>query len=92
MHRIEKVFALRVDAHAELLTCTPQALFQLCCAFTRARRVADNHHGELALNNRLVDVDDTATRFGEDLRNTRDNARVVHAEDRDDDAFGRTCR
>src|SRR5690349_24800270 len=42
MHRVEKVFALRVDAHAELLTGASQPLFQLGGAFTRARRVADD--------------------------------------------------
>src|SRR5689334_19347983 len=35
MHRIEEIFSLRVDAHAEFLAFQPQSILQLCGAFAR---------------------------------------------------------
>ena len=81
MHRVKEIFALRVNANAELLAFQPQSIFQLGGAFARARSVGNDHHGELSLNHCLIDVNDTATRFGQNLRNTGDYAGMVQTED-----------
>ncbi len=63
MHRVEKVFALRVNAHTQALALASQTLLQLGGAFTCARAVGDDHHRELSLDHGLVDIDDAATRI-----------------------------
>src|SRR5205085_10250211 len=88
MHGGEKVFALRVDAHAQLLAFATQSLLQIGSALACASRVGDDHHGKLTLHDRLIDVDDTAGRFRQNLRNTSDDSRVVETEDRDNHTFG----
>ena len=60
MHRVEKVFALSVDTHAQMFSFASQPILQLRGAFTRARGVGNYHHGKLSLHHRLVDVDNTA--------------------------------
>ena len=90
MHGVEKVFALGVDAHAQLVALAPQTLLQLGSALTRARRVGDDHHRKLSLHDRLIDVLNAATRFGKYLRNGVINTRVVHPKHGDDHAGGRT--
>src|SRR5690242_15577081 len=63
MHRVEEVFSLSVDAHAEVLTFESEPIFQGLRTLPCTRRVGDYHHRKLTLHDSLVDVDDTATRF-----------------------------
>jgi hypothetical protein len=88
VHRVEEVFALGVDVHAEPVALAAEALLQRGDRLARARDVGDDDHRELALHDRLVDVDDAATRLGQNLRDGRDDARVVYAEDRYDEPVG----
>jgi len=86
VHGVEKILALRVNPHPELLPFTPQSVFQLRSTFTRARGVNNNHHREFSLHDCLVDVDDTATRFRQYLRHARNDSRMVQPENRNDHA------
>ena len=80
VHGVEKILALRVNPHPELLPFTPQSIFQLRRTFTRARGVNNNHHREFSLHDSLVDVDDTATRRRQYLRHACDDPRMVQTE------------
>src|SRR5687768_2836895 len=91
VHGVEEVFALRVDAHAEALALRAEAVFERRRRLARARDVGDDDHRELALHDRLVDVDDAALRLGQNLRDGGDDARVVDPEDRDDEPLGRAA-
>src|SRR5947207_10164421 len=90
MHCIEQIFALSVDAHSEFFTFTAKAVFQLRSRQARARGVGDNYHGELSLHDCLIDIDDAATCLSQNLRYSGDDARVIYAENRDDQPFSRT--
>ena len=79
VHGVEEIFSLSVNANTEVLTFASQSLLQVRGAFTRTRRVSDNHHREFALNHSLVDIDDTASCFREDLGNTCHDSRMVQA-------------
>src|SRR4051794_21766689 len=89
MHRVEEVFALRVDADAETLALFAKTLLQGGSGFLCARHVGDDNHRELALNDRLVNVNDAALGCGQHLRDSGDDARMVHAEDGDNQPVGR---
>src|ERR1700749_1086489 len=88
VHRIEEVFALRVDADAEALALFAEEVFQRRRRLLCARDVRDDDHRELPLYDRLVDVNDTATRLRQNLRHARDDPRMVNAEDGDDETVG----
>src|SRR5215470_7686749 len=75
-----QILALRVNPHAEFLTFRSESIFQLSRAFTRARRIDNDHHREFSLHDGLVDVDDTATSRRQYLRNAGDNPRMVQSE------------
>src|ERR1051325_78055 len=82
VHRVEEVFALRVDVHAEALALFAEALLERRDRLARPAYVGDDDHRELALHDRLVYVGDAATRLGQNLRDGRDDAGGVCAEDR----------
>src|SRR6266571_3836789 len=83
MHRIEQIFALRVDAHPELLAFAAKAFLKFNRRGLRACSISDDHHRKFSLHNRLVDIDDAAICFGEDLRDTRNYSRMIDAKHRD---------
>lgn len=86
VHGVEEVFALRVDADAEPLALCAKMFFERARGFTRARHVGDDDHRKLALHDCLIDVNDAATRFRQNLRHARDDARMIYAEDGDNQA------
>ena len=86
MHRVEEVFALCVDADAEALALRAEVVFERGHRFARARDVGDDDHRKLALYDRLVDVNDAAPGLCQNLRDPGHDARMIHAEDRDDEA------
>jgi hypothetical protein len=78
VHGVEEIFALRVDAHAELFPLAAQPLLQFRGTFARARSIGDYDHCKLALHYCLIDVHDTTISGGEYLRNASNDAGVVH--------------
>src|ERR1044071_1592589 len=88
MHCVEEVFALRVDADAEAVACVAKTILERGGGFFGARHVGDDNHGELALHHRLIDVNDAAIGFGQNLRDSGDDARVVNAKHGDDQTPG----
>src|SRR3954469_6709974 len=84
VHRVEEVFALSVDSHTEALALFAEAVFERRDGLARLADVCDYDHRELALHDRLIYVRDAATGLGQDLRNGRDDAGMVYAEDRND--------
>ena len=81
MHRIEQIFTLGINMHAQFFTFRTQPLFQFAYRQLRPRGVGDDHHRKLPLHYRLVDVDDTATSVGQNLRRARHDSRMIHAKD-----------
>src|ERR1051325_4119586 len=67
MHRVEEIFSLRVDANAELLAFQSESILQLGSGFARARCLDNDDHGEFSLHHSLIDVNDTATGFRQNL-------------------------
>ena len=92
MHRVEEIFALRVNADAEQFAFAPQTFFQFGGAFAGARGVGDDNHRKLSLHDRLVDIDNAAIGVGEYFRNARDDSGMVQTEDRDDHPVRRAFR
>lgn len=68
MHRIEQIFALSIDVHAEFFAFGTKMVLQFSYRQPRARGVGDDHHRKLSLHDCLIDIDDTATRFSQNLR------------------------
>ena len=52
MHRVEEVFALGVDAHAEAVARGAEAFLQLRDRLPGTRGFGDEHHRELAAHDR----------------------------------------
>src|SRR5436305_8245325 len=88
VHRVEEVFALRVDADAEPIAFVAKTLVQGGSGFSGARHIGDDNHRELALNDRLVNINDAALCFGQHLRDSGDDARMVNAENGDYQSIG----
>jgi len=87
VHRIKQIFALRINVYAEFLTFTAQSIFQIGDGRLRARRIGDDHHRKFSLHHGLINIDDTALGFRENLGDARDNARMIDAENRNDDSI-----
>ena len=63
VHRVEKIFSLRIDTDAKFFTFAPQPLLQFGRTLPGARAVGDDNHSKLPLHHRLVDINNAAAGF-----------------------------
>ena len=81
MHRIEQVFALSIDVHAQFLALGTQPVLQFSYRQLRTRSVGDDHHRKLSLHHGLIDVDYAAVGGGKYLRHSGDDSRMIETKD-----------
>jgi hypothetical protein len=77
---------------SELFTLTGQTCFEFSRIFPGARNIRNDDHRKLTLDDSLIDVDDAAVGFSQNLRNSSHNSRMVHAKNRNDHSVGGTFR
>ena len=85
MHRVEQILALSIDVNPEFFTFAAQTILQIRDRRLGARRIGNNHHRELSLHDRLINIDDTALCFGENLRDPGNYSRVINPKDGNDE-------
>src|SRR5215472_14089374 len=86
MHRLENLFALDFDAHAELLALARQPAAQLLQRYLRAAEIDHHDHGEELANHGLADVENVDIGFGDLRRDSGDDADPIRADDGNDGA------